>query len=56
MIRALLLLALVLGIVIGGLMLLRRTANTGVPKPGDLPRRQIKGPEEDKDEEDRSGW
>jgi hypothetical protein len=55
MIRALILFALVVGIIVGGLMLLKRTSNTGVPRPGEMPRRQIKGPE-DKDEDDRSGW
>jgi hypothetical protein len=56
MIRALILFALVVGIVVGGLMLLKRTSHTGVPPPGQMPRKQIKGPEEKDDEEDRSGW
>lgn len=57
MIRALLVIALVFGVIVGGLMLLRRTSNTGVPRPGEMPRKQIRGPDEkEKEEEDRSGW
>jgi len=56
MIRALLVIALVFGIIVGGLMLLKRTSNTGVPRPGEMPRKQIKGPDEKEDDEDRSGW
>jgi hypothetical protein len=56
MLRALLVIALVFGVIIGGLLLLKRTSTMGVPRPGAMPRKQIKGPGEKEDEEDRSGW
>jgi hypothetical protein len=53
--RAILFFLLVLGIVIGGLMLLRRTANMPPPeRDRSHPRVEIK-PKDD-DDEDRSGW
>jgi hypothetical protein len=60
--RALLFFALALGVVLGGLFLLRRTANT--PTPPRLPHEpQARGDEKDKDkekdkekDEDESGW
>ena len=53
--RALLFFALALGVVLGGLFLLRRTANTPIPK---LPRDpQPRNEDEDKDkDEDENGW
>jgi hypothetical protein len=55
--RALLFFALALGVVLGGLFLLRRTANTPTPR---LPRQpQPPSDEQDKDkgkEDDESGW
>lgn len=52
--RAILVFLLVLGIVLGGLMVLRRTAGMRGPKPDSKHKRvDIKPPEED---EDKSGW
>jgi DUF2897 family protein len=48
--RALLFFALALGVVLGGLFLLRRTANTPIPK---LPRNEDQDKEKDEDE---NGW
>jgi hypothetical protein len=48
--RAILVLAIVLGIVIGGLLLLRRTANMQPPIP------KVRRPPDDEDEDARSGW
>jgi hypothetical protein len=51
--RAILIFAIVLGIVIGGLMLLRRTANMNPP----LPKRKLPPPgKDDSDEDEDSGW
>jgi hypothetical protein len=52
MARALILFAIILGIVVGGLMLLRRTARTGAPTRGDRKRIEIKPPDDDDDR----GW
>jgi len=51
-VRALVILAILLGIVLGGLLLLRRTANMNPTLKGDRKRIEIK-PEDD--DEDR-GW
>lgn len=51
--RALLMLAIILGVVVGALMLLRRTARTGMPKQEDRKRIEIKPPDED---DDNRGW
>lgn len=50
--RALLFFALALGVVLGGLLLLRRTANTPPPR---LPREPQPPRTEDKDD-DANGW
>ena len=53
--RALLFFALALGVVLGGLLLLRRTANTPTPR---LPRKpQPRSDEQDENkEDDERGW
>jgi hypothetical protein len=56
MMRALILIALIVGIIVGGLLVLKRTSHTGVPKTGDLPRKRIRGPDEKEDGEDGGGW
>ena len=53
MLRALLLFALVLGIVIGGLMLLRRTANMQPPIPK---RERPPAQDRDSDQDQGSSW
>jgi Protein of unknown function (DUF2897) len=53
MLRALLVFALVLGIVVGGLMLLRRTANMNPPIPK---RDHPPAGNSESDEDERSGW
>jgi Protein of unknown function (DUF2897) len=53
MLRALLVFALVLGIVVGGLMLLRRTANMNPPIPK---RDHPPAAESEVDKDDESGW
>jgi hypothetical protein len=50
--RALLILALALGVVLGGLLLLKRTADTPVPR---LPR-EPRPPRNDAKDDDESGW
>lgn len=50
--RALLILALALGVVLGGLLLLRRTADTPPPRLPHEPR----PPRSDAEDEDESGW
>jgi uncharacterized membrane protein affecting hemolysin expression len=57
--RALLLLALALGIVLGGLLLLRRTANMPPPRVPREPQPRDDDQDEDKDkdeEDDDRGW
>ncbi|HKE45178.1 MAG TPA: DUF2897 family protein [Steroidobacteraceae bacterium] len=54
MLRALLVLALLLGIVIGGLLLLRRTANMQPPMPKRDPNAAKQAPESEEDED--RGW
>ena len=57
--RALLFFALALGVVLGGLFLLRRTANTPPPRPSrePQPRRDEQDTDQEKDEEDdERGW
>jgi hypothetical protein len=54
--RALLFFALALGVVLGGLFLLRRTANTPPPRPPQ-PRSDEQDTDQEKDEEDdERGW
>jgi hypothetical protein len=50
--RALLILALALGVVLGGLLLLKRTADTPAPR---LPR-EPQPPRNDAKDDDESGW
>lgn len=50
MIRALLIFLLVIGVIAGGLMLLKRTANDPLPKG------TRKRPEDPRDNDDSSGW
>ena len=58
MLRAILVFALVLGIVVGGLMLLRRTANMQLPIPKDKlpPAAGTSKADEDEDKDEDSGW
>jgi hypothetical protein len=53
--RALLFFALALGVVLGGLFLLRRTANTPTPKLPRDPQPRSDHKNQDKDE-DENGW
>ncbi|HSC07970.1 MAG TPA: DUF2897 family protein [Steroidobacteraceae bacterium] len=53
--RALLFFALALGVVLGGLFLLRRTANTPTPKLPRDPQPRNEDQDRDKDE-DENGW
>lgn len=53
--RALLFFALALGVVLGGLFLLRRTANTPTPKLPRHPQPPNEDQNKDKDE-DENGW
>lgn len=57
MLRAILVFALVLGIVVGGLMLLRRTANMQppIPKRDHSPADKIAANKDD-DEDDEESW
>ena len=54
MVLALLIIALALGIVLGGLLLLRRTANMQPPIPKRDP--SVKRSEADKDEDENDSW
>lgn len=53
--RAILVFLLVLGIVLGGLLLLRRTAGMRPPKPDSKYKRVEMKPQDD-DEDDKGGW
>lgn len=51
MLRAILVFALVLGIVVGGLLLLRRTANMQPPIP-----KRDRPPAQESEKDEESGW
>ena len=59
MVRVLLIFLLVLGVIAGGLMLLRRTANTPLPPEVQSridKRNKEEGRKDNEEDEDRRGW